>query len=636
MSDHGNTDRTDRHTEISRRRALAAAGAFGLTTTIAGCMGGDGGGSDEITNSSDEQQAETTNDDGINDSDTTAGGGTITGTAVESIYDVTGKSEGVPTELQYNFYNDQQTVPKTFVWDRMAETTYGADDGLFYPAIAKNWTYDTENQTFTINLREDTTWWHNGEQVTSQDVWAVLMLEWHDRQVLSEQTESIETPDDKTVVLNLSNETNPTLLEQQILTRTVLPYTHYGDWAEDLKDLLGKNDEEKWNEYLTNNVVTETFSEKIGNGPFKVTGTTRQAFETAVHEGHWAMDSWANAGVEGSQVYWGDKNRWIQAAYSDKIDTIGQADQKQLPDHFVQYMIPATNGLGLGLNHNIKPLHKIKVRQALMYVINREAAAKAASSSTGEKIVPEAITGISASQDTYIPEGDIRSQYQTYPVDTGKATTLLKEAGLSKQGGSWRLEDGSKWSPKITVMANSTSKIQAMNTIVDQLSQFGINAKLSTVPNSQFYGELWTENDFTMYAMTWGGWRAYPVNGLIASLYKHRHDNIGYPALRKNGGKIKVSMPIGKPNGNKKMVNVEELFSKLTSSADKQRNLEILQKLAWVYNQTLPELPLFHGKDTTWMATDAWDIPKPDSPGGKMNMPEYALVKTGLMTPKTK
>lgn len=659
MSDGDDADRTDRHAEISRRRALEAAGALGLTTTIAGCLGGGGGGGGtDTTTSVDTPQEGATGGDGTTSAGGTTTGtsgdgtsagttdtGTVTGTAVEPVYDLPGSGRGVPSQQHFNLYNPQQRGPRQFTWGKMAQTHYGLEDGLFYPELAESWNYNTDDNSFTINIRPDTTWWHNDEQVTSQDVWTTLVIEWRDREVLTGQTESLEMPDDKTIVLNLSGPTNQTLLEQQVLTRLVLPYSHYGDWAEDLQDLrfdqtetpagTATTNEEAWSNYFSENISTATIEEAVGNGPFRITNATRQAYEAEPHEGHWAMDPWVNADAEGARLYFTGTQRVQQAAFSDEMDIFNGPPNDRLPDHFEQFTSPSTAGKGLGLNLNVAPLGKRNVRKALAHIINRqEVADAAAASGGGSKIVPEVITGISATQDTYIPE-DMQSQYPAYSTDTERATTLLEEAGLSKQGGSWRLEDGSEWTPLITVMANNTSIVQAMNTVASQLSQFGIDTGLETVPNSQYFGELWTQNDFTMFAMYWGGWRPYPLNGLTASLYSHRHDNIGYPALQDNGGEIDAPMPIGEASGEMQTIDVEGLINELTASADRERNNEILRQLAWVYGTTLPEIPLYFGESSTMVASDGWNIPGSDSKHRNVKQPHFTLPRTGLLTPKT-
>lgn len=624
MSGDNKADGTSSLREMSRRDAIKAS-ALGISVGVAGCAGNDSNGT--TTGST---PSGTTTESNSNE---TPAESNSNAKPVESTYQLA-SLRAPPQELHYNFYNPQQRTSRGFVWDKLAETHYGLDGGeLFYPMMAKSWEMDTENMTFTINLREDTTWWHNGEQVTSKDVWTMAMLEYYNREAFHVATESFEMPDDKTFVMHLAGETNPKILQQQALTRVMAtPYSHFGDWADEIANNLS---DEPGYQAIMEEIATKRIDEVIGNGPFRITGADRQKYTTEVHEGHWATDPWIEANAEGATLTFANPDRQKQLAFSDQIDHyngVSQAVMNNIPDHFERVNVPATASFGLGLNHNREPLGDRRVRKALMYLLDREAVA---GNMGPNNTVPEYITGISATQDVYIPEGDVRDQYLQYRVDRNKATQLLKDAGLSKQGGSWRLPDGSEWTIALKFMSGNSSFVQAGQTIVGQLSQFGINAELQTVDASQYWGELWTTNDFEAYAMYWGGWRPYPSNGLTASLYSHRHDNIGYPALRKNGGKIDVPMPIGEENGSMKTVNVEALITELSNSSDEKRNTEILRTLAWVYNQTLPELPMSRSNAVHWFDSENWNIPDKGSKHRKINIPANSWPKAKLLTPKT-
>jgi len=440
-------------------------------------------------------------------------------------------------------------------------------------------------------------------------------------------------PDDKTFVMNISGETNPRILQQQALTRVMAtPYSHFGDWAEEIGNNL--DDEEGYTAILEE-IATERIEDVIGNGPFKITGADRQEYETEVHEGHWASDPWTEANAEGATLTFADSDRQKQLAFSDQVDHlsgVSQAIQNNIPDNFERVDVPATASFGLGLNHNIEPFGDRRVRKALMHILDREAVAGNMGPS---RSVPQHITGISATQDLYIPEGEVRDQYATYPVDEDTATQLLQDAGLSKQGANWRLSDGSEWKFNLTCWSGASAFVQGCQTLAGQLSQFGINAEVQTVDGGQYWGELWPNNDFEAYAMFWGGWRPYPSNGLTASLYSHRHDNIGYPPLKDNGGTIDIPMPIGNADGSMETVDVSSLIDELSNSSDEDRNTEILRILAWVYNTTLPELPMAQSNAVHWFDSENWNIPDEGSKHREINIPATSWPKAKLLTPKT-
>lgn len=583
-------------TTISRRRWLKAAGAIGIGS-IAGCLGNGG-------------------NDG-------SGAGGVT-------YRLTDPGLGdPPSETHYNSFNAAQRAPRAFVTDYLAEMHYGLEDSMYYPVMLENWEYNMENDMFTMTLKE-TTWWHNDEPVTSQDLWTTFMLEYHDQDVLQSSVDpdpnNFETVDEKTLRIHLNGKTNPKMLKQETVTLKARPYSHYKDEAESIAENL---DDEKHFREVNKKLASRRIEDPIGNSLWKVTDRDRRKFTSDIHKGHYGADPWLDA--EGATLEFADSDRRRQMVLSGDTDVylgIGQAVVENISDKYERFDTPEEAGFGIGVNMKIKPYDDVRVRKALMYIINRKNVAK----NQGVNHDPaETVTGISMNVDTYIDEPNM---YPIYETDHNRATKLLEDAGLSQDGGSWNLPDGSQWQINMTFAPEATEMGQ---TVSGQLEEFGIKTELQTTDSSQFWGEIWTnivEQGIEMWSMYWGGWRPYPIAGLGAALQNTRHDNIGYPGFSENKGKVEVPMPIGDANGDMQTINLNKLFDELGGSADTKRNKEIFGTLAWVFNQTLPELPMTKRFSVTWINGEGLNVPGPDSKHRKCNLPQYTLPATGDITPK--
>jgi peptide/nickel transport system substrate-binding protein len=101
------------------------------------------------------------------------------------------------------------------------------DDLEPQPELAESWEIEEDGARYVFQLREDVVW-HDGEPFTSADVaWTFenALLEYHSRTraSMSAAFESIETPDDHTVVFNFAYPYAPLLLQLDVVEAPILP-----------------------------------------------------------------------------------------------------------------------------------------------------------------------------------------------------------------------------------------------------------------------------------------------------------------------------------------------------------------------------------------------------------------------------
>jgi peptide/nickel transport system substrate-binding protein len=94
------------------------------------------------------------------------------------------------------------------------------DEGLPVPSLAERWDISEEGAVYTFHLA-DGVFWHDGEPFTSADVkfaFEEVILQFHSRSAASigNAIESIETPDDRTVVFRFSQPYAPLLYQLNV------------------------------------------------------------------------------------------------------------------------------------------------------------------------------------------------------------------------------------------------------------------------------------------------------------------------------------------------------------------------------------------------------------------------------------
>jgi len=130
-------------------------------------------------------------------------------------------------------------------------------------------------------------------------------------------------------------------------------------------------------------------------------------------------------------------------------------------------------GASIAFNEKVAPFDKTAVRQALAYVIDRDAVTK-----VGEPVggVPNAATTglIKAQSDTFL-SADQSAALNPYKPDPAKAAALLQGAGFKKDSsGQWHLPDGSAWKITLQAVNGFSDWISASAVIANELTGFGI------------------------------------------------------------------------------------------------------------------------------------------------------------------
>ncbi|MCP4221802.1 MAG: AraC family transcriptional regulator, partial [Actinomycetia bacterium] len=256
-------------------------------------------------------------------------------------------------------FNTQYRI--AHVYQRMLSFETGPDIGytqnVLKPELATEWEISEDNLTYTFKLREGVKWHNvepvNGREFTSADVKATfdgIQAEGHQANLL-ERVTSIDTPDDYTVVLNLSEPFAPLLNNMASHFMWILPAEAF---------------EEGY----------ERASTVIGTGPFVL--TEREVDVATEYEAN--PDYW-DVGADGEPLPYLDSFEQVVINDTQQVIAAFQAGEIQLltnglpvplleqlktdyPEAFYGEWIDA--GMGqIGVNMAREPFDDIRVRQAI-------------------------------------------------------------------------------------------------------------------------------------------------------------------------------------------------------------------------------------------------------------------------------
>ncbi|MGV1941003.1 ABC transporter substrate-binding protein [Agrobacterium sp. 22-211-1] len=351
-------------------------------------------------------------------------------------------------------------------------------------ALAESFEVSPDQKTYSFKLANAK--WHDGKSFTSKDVKFTIELAKNEKvgSVLSARLgaiESVETPDDRTVLVKLKTAT-PSMLDT--LTKLMMLPEHA--LATIPAEQVAKN--AWWS------------TSPIGTGPFKFTKyVADQYVELTANPdyrgGKPAVDKlinryFANPAAAIAALRSGE----IQFTYVDSNDVTTFSGDKAFKviegDSFVVNYV--------GFNQEVPLWKDVKVRQAFMYAINRDAIIQ---SLYGGAAKPANCVYVA---DHLVPQG-----IDTYGYDPEKAKKLLAEAGWDKINGD----------KPITILTYYTSPLatNVLAAMQAMLAQVGINIVPRAVDtptyNSIVYAQSKNAGDFPLiYAGLQNGPDASNIN----------------------------------------------------------------------------------------------------------------------------
>jgi peptide/nickel transport system substrate-binding protein len=165
--------------------------------------------------------------------------------------------------------------------------------------------------------------------------------------------------------------------------------------------------------------------------------------------------------------------------------------------------MPSLVASAITFDENVAPYNNVKVRQALAYVLNRDAIQQVGepTSGTPSRTITGAVSGVLSDYLTPSQEAALNP----YSPSTAKATQLLESAGLKRSGGQWYLPDGKPWTITLPVPQGFADFQSASSVIKSELTSFGI-------PTTITGGPAWTSYQPNLFS------GKYPVGWWLIAL----------------------------------------------------------------------------------------------------------------------
>ncbi|MEU6228448.1 ABC transporter substrate-binding protein [Streptomyces sp. NPDC047042] len=239
----------------------------------------------------------------------------------------------------------------------------------------------------------------------------------------------------------------------------------------------------------------------IGSGPFVLKQYVQnQSVTLARRSGYdWGSSLWAKKGeayldklvfkvVPEAGVRAGS----LQSGQVDAIASVGRANEAALKGGQVALLRRANPGVvfGLGLNNSRPVLKDAKVRQAILFAVDRQQIADA--------VFPTGTRAASSILAHTTP--DYTSLAQDLAFDAAKSKSLLDEAGWKPGADGIRAKDGKKLALTITWIPNAATNQPALELVQQQLKDVGIQVTLKQVQVTQLAPALQAGD----YDAAWG------------------------------------------------------------------------------------------------------------------------------------
>jgi peptide/nickel transport system substrate-binding protein len=277
------------------------------------------------------------------------------------------------------------------------------------PDLAESWTISPDGKVYTMNLRADLKFGDGSPLKASDAKYSLLRLRDKEGSIMAGMfidIDTIDTPDDRTLVINLKQRSAPFLAALAMFSAAVLPEKALKERGDDFG------------------------SKPMGAGAFNLKEWKRGQYISLVKNPHfWEADRVKLDGVEWSYIP--NDNTRILKLQTGEVDAaifipFNRAKELDGNKDINVHMDPSSRMDHMLVNHSHKPLDDLRVRQAIYYALNRQA------------IVDVVTFGFGKVANSFIPAGAMHYNPDNfdYPYDPdagvkGLMLDLLVTAGDS-------------------------------------------------------------------------------------------------------------------------------------------------------------------------------------------------------------
>ena len=447
------------------------------------------------------------------------------------------------------------------------------------PYIAESWEISNDGKTYTFQIAKNAKF-HDGKPVTSEDVaFSFDVVKKHHRfgPQMFGPIESYEFPNEKTLVVHLSQPHGPLLLAATTPRQLpILPKHVYGAADDFMKQPAHKD--------------------PVGSGPFVISDRKTDEYVSIERnkdhfvEGLPYLDKIIYQNVQDKTAKRiGLRRNQFQLARTDSVMRFSDIEEFSKIDHLTltEYQGISGGAIVLEFNNRKEPLNNMKVRQAIAHAIDRS------------HISNVLHGGYTKPARSPLPATNVffNDELKGYEFDVDKANALLDEAGYPKKEDGMRLE-----LDLIYIAQPFMPDFQSLPAeyVAAALKKAGIKVKLEPLQGFAGWAKRSAAWEFDM-SINWPGDKTDPAIG-VSRLYVC--DNIKNQAYTNTSGYCNPK--------------VDELFAQAALEADFEKRTALYKE---VQNLLLAEMPMlwlfdtpamfFHHKDLFFPAfgtAENWDV----------------------------
>ncbi len=412
------------------------------------------------------------------------------------------------------------------------------------PDLAESWEISDDGLTYTFHLRKGVKW-HDGHPFTAADVvWTYKQIMSHKEAPANRHfapVESIEAPDDYTVVMKLKEPSAPLLGFLAWYGIYIMPKHLY--------DITENGSPVDW----LNNPHNQN---PIGTGPFKFVEWVKGDHVTLVKNPDYFMGEPYLDKIVFKIIP--DENTALQAFLNGEADYDGNVSNaqidtlKKIPGVVVfQKPGPSRYYMGFNVGRRESPFHNKKVRFAVAHALNRK------------EIFEKAIKYGKVAEGFYTPAipWAFNPNAKIPDYNPELAEKMLDEAGYPRKEDGWRFE--------VNLVYFQGQEWRDMSTIIkEQLAKVGIKVKLEEYEIAAYIEKVLKAGDFDLTVLD--GFQGPDPDNLKL--------RVG------TGGDINV-MGYSNPE-------VDKLLEKAAKLTDKNERAKLYFKVQEILAQDLPIYPI--------------------------------------------
>ncbi|MBE5808528.1 MAG: hypothetical protein E7317_09350 [Clostridiales bacterium] len=561
-------------------------------------------------------------------------------------------NDGVFTDVcswpPVNTYIANYYAPNSTGWQIDSMTNEGmfalvAVSGVVYPRLAES--YEQDEYTDTIHLRQDVKY-NDGDDFTAKDIWSYYIL--NNGCTVTQQAKSIEIIDDYTIKFTWREQINPSVRLRMIATNVDarIPYHIFGEYVDKAAELLatGVDTENAANRKAFGKEYTEetlaaldanwqAFIQygpenqiPVGTGSYMVSKMTDTDCIMVKNPYYYNYDLLGFEAIHFVNVDTDTKLAMLQNGDLSRSDGTPAKDVLEGilagNEALVHYLTLDNASVGVSIDVQDPNLSKPEVRQAICYVLDRDAIREVGNyygftATYAELGMPESYVR----NDGWVNEDALAkmTQYETNPE---KATELLESVGWTKKDDGWYNENDEK----ISWTTISTSEFQFLNAaqiFSQQLTAFGLNTELKVLEPSVFTATYNTDGEREYeFACNWidNCWGVYcPYGPLQDGYYKDQFASIAgnFPKFTEGARKGEINMVY--PDYNGEETDIAALLKTMLAMTDEEM-VDAASRISYITNENVFSIAFFQNSSGYWLnQNDIEGLPLPDKiePSGR-------------------